>query len=622
MDFRAKSWQVQPGMNRVVGEGRTCHITPKAMEVLECLARQQGQVVAKEKIFQEVWAGTFVSDDALTRCIGEIRRAFHDDAREPSIIQTIPKRGYLMVAPVVWDPVDTATTKAPAEAIEAHTTRYADASTLWPFLWKHKWILGASGFMLLVVLVAMNFGRVSVGRRLRDDRAGIQRLAVLPLIDLSGDPSQEYFADGMTEELITQLSQIKTWKVISRTSVMLYKGSKKPLRQIARDLLADRIIEGSVRRAGGRVRIAVQLIDAVTDEHLWSGSFERELSDILLLQNGIARAVAAELNITLDQANSRHTRRVQPEAYEALLKGKYFLCRRDYAKARSHLEEASVIDPRYALAHSLLYEAEAMMSFRRDETLGGKALRALERARELDDTLAEVHTGAGDVKFYWGWQWKEGEEDFRLAVELDPTSIDSAIHYVGCLHVLARWDAAIQEYRRALQLDPVSPELNLGLLALFVDAQRYDRAMKQFHQVIELDANNGSAYEQAGSMYAALGREDEAIAAYLQAERLSGKNAEEVEQIGNAIRKGGIRAYWKQRLQQLQERSKRMHVPPFDFATLYAHLGEKDEAMKMLEMAYQQRAPRLVWIRAGAVWEPLRHDPRFQTLIHRMGFPE
>jgi len=263
-----------------------------------------------------------------------------------------------------------------------------------------------------------------------------------------------------------------------------------------------------------------------------------------------------------------------------------------------------------------------MAMYSQDQPLTDRALKAMQKARELDDNLAEVRTDIGDVRFYWDWDWTAGEAEFRRAVELDPGSADAAQHYASCLHVLRRWGEALREYRRTLRLDPVSPRMNLGLLGLFVDTHQYELAMEQFRKVIELDPNSGPAYLQAGKVYEALGRDAEAMAAYLKAGSLSGKGPEQVRALENAAKAEGVRGYWKMQLEQLRERSKQTRVPPLDFASLYVRLGEKNAAMKMLEAAYQQRAPRLVWINARAVWDPLRPDQRFKSLLRRMRFPE
>ena len=348
------------------------------------------------------------------------------------------------------------------------------------------------------------------------------------------------------------------------------------------------------------------------------------MSEVLALQSGIARTIAAELQVSLspgEHARLTRTPHVIPEAYEAYLKGWHFFNQDEFSKAAEYFEQSAAKDPEFALAHALLYEADAMMSFAQDQPLSERALNAMRKARDLDDTLAEVHTDIGDVKFYWEWEWTSGEAEFRRAVELDPGSVDAAHHYAMCLHALGRWDEALREYQRALQLDPVSPRMNAGLLALFVDTHGYESAIQQFRKVIELDPNRATAYTLAGSLYEALGKDGDAIAAYLKADRLSGRSAEHVEALGKAAGTAGLRGYWKMRLEQLREKARLSRVPPLEFALLYTRLGENDEAMKMLEAAYRQRAPRLVWIGAHAVWEPLRSDPRFQSLLRRMRFP-
>jgi TolB-like protein/DNA-binding winged helix-turn-helix (wHTH) protein len=625
MDFRVGPWLVQPGMGIISAGGRTCHITPKSMEVLACLAKRQGQVVSKKEIFREVWPETFVSDDALTRCIGELRRAFFDNARDPSIIRTVAKRGYAIAVPVDWDHGDAAE-RMPASGASLMERSRPDVGPVSRPRLRRSWIVAAGGLIAaFAVLLAIDARGLLNVLRAGGRRPAIRQIAVLPFTDLSGDPAQEYFAEGMTEQLITELSQIDSWKVISRTSVMRYKGTREPIRQIAQSLGADGIIEGSVLRSGGRVRITAQLIDASTDVHLWSGSFEREVSDVLLLQSRIARAIAAELGVAIGaRARGRlsRTRKVVPEAYEAYLKGLHFFNRDQFARAASHFEEAARIDSGFALAHAYLYEADAMTSFRQDLPVSARALSAMKTALELDDNLAEAHADAGAVRFFWDWDWKSGEAEFRRAVELDPGSVHAISHYAICLHVLRRWSEAMQQYERALQLDPVSPRMNEFLLAFLVDTRRYDLALEQFRKTIELDSNSAGAYLLAGSAYEAMGKHAEATAAYLRADKLLGKSQDRLNALEAAARTGGVRAYWRKRLEQLQQDAVRVRVPPLDLAAHHARLGENEQALGLLEDAYRHRAPRLVWINARALWEPLRSDGRFQSLLRRMGFPE
>ena len=592
--------------------GSRLKLQEQQFRILAILLEEPGRLVTREEFRKQLWpADAFVDFEAgLNTAIKKLREALDDSPVQPRYIETVPRQGYRFIAPVA-KPHEVDPGRAAAHWLRPVSVAAAAA---------------AGGLILLLaILLAVNAGRLRTRWLTRGSPAAIRVIAVLPLANLSSGLEQEYFADGMTEELITELAQIRAWKVISRTSVMRYKATKKSLPEIARELSVDAVIEGTVLRAGGRVRVTVQLIDAATDVHLWSGSFEREASDVLSLQDEIAQTIAGQLNVRLspqEHARLSRARKVVPEAYEAYLMGWHFFNRNQVQKAAAHFEEATNKDPNFALAHALLFETDALMTFGLDQPLSERALRAMERASELDDSLAEVHDALGDVKFFGHWDWAAGEAEFRRAVELDPGSVDAAHHYALCLHALTRWDAALRESRRALQLDPVSPRTKLNLLRLFLDMHRYDLAIEQFHKVIDLEPNSPGAYSQVASAYAALGREGDAIAAWLQADRLSGKSADRVSALETAARAGGTRAYWRKRLEHLQEEAKRGHLPPFTFAPLYVRLGEADKALQLLEAAYQQRVPRLAWIKAQSVWDPLRSDPRFQSLLRRMAFPE
>jgi TolB-like protein/DNA-binding winged helix-turn-helix (wHTH) protein/Tfp pilus assembly protein PilF len=599
------------------------------MEVLLCLAKRGGEVVSKEALFQEAWSGTHVTDDALTKCIGELRRILHSNRGESPLIETIAKRGYRLTATVMWDTADPIgderlpMTGADAESPQATLPAVAGA----PDRLSRVRSLKLGGVLVLTFAIAMSFGFSKLRAFFNTTRPGpeIQSIAVLPMTNLSGDAEQEYFAEGMTEELITQLAQIDALKVISRTSVMRYKGSKKSLPEIARDLGVRGIVEGTVLRIGGRVRITAQLINGETDTHLWSGSFESGLSDVLTLQRNIARSIAGELRVKIAsgvRTLARQPGPVVPEAYENYLKGHYFLDRSQFLKAASHFERATAADPNFALAHALLAEAEDMQTYGLDIPASARAVKAMETALKLDDTLAEAHMIAGDDNFFWKWAWDKGEAEFRRATELDRASADAAAHYATCLHALGRWDAASEAYRRALDLDPVSPRLNVVFLQLLVDTHKYEQAIEQFRKIIELDPNNRAAYSWAGQAYELQGRGTEATAAYIKADSLSGESTGQIQSLERAAGSGGVRGYWRRRREMLLERAKSERVPPYDFASIYVHIGDNDRAMEMLEYAYQQHAPRLAWIRARALWQPLAPDARYQSLLRRMHFPQ
>jgi TolB-like protein/lipoprotein NlpI len=446
----------------------------------------------------------------------------------------------------------------------------------------------------------------------------------LPLENLSGEADQEYFADGMTDLLTTELAQIRAWNVLARTSVRHYKRSQVPLWKIGRDLGVDRIIAGTLLRSGQRMRITIQLIDAATERHLWAGSFEREANDVIALQADVARTIAGELNVALSpqqQARLGRQRRVAPDAYDAYMRGWYLFNRARYRQAAEYFDQATRADPSFALAHALLGEADGMVSFTQDLPPTNRALAAAAKARELDDSLAEVHVLTGDMHFQ-NWEWESGLAAYRRAAELDPSSVDAARHYMIGLHAQRRWEAAERELNRALRIDPASPLLNYQKLRLLVDLHRYEPALDQFHRLMELDPSIANAYSEASRVYSALGRERDAIAALLKFRSLSGDTPESVNDLDTAARQGGIESCLRVHVQQLRQQSGHSRISPVRLAGIYTRLGDKDAAFALLETAYREHSPHLMWINARSNWDPLRPDPRFQDLLRRLRFPQ
>jgi tetratricopeptide (TPR) repeat protein len=368
----------------------------------------------------------------------------------------------------------------------------------------------------------------------------------------------------------------------------------------------------------------VQLIDARTERHVWAGSFERTRGDVIVLQADVARTIAGELNLTLSpqqEARLGRQRGVAADAYDAYLRGWYFFNRAQYQTAASYFAEATRADPNFALAYALLGEAEGMASFSQDLPPTDCALAAAARARELDDSLAEVHALTGDALSIGG-EWESGLVEYRRAAELDPASADAARHYAIGLHAQRRWEAAERELRRALHIDPASPLLNYQMLLLLVDMHRYDAALQQFQRLIELDPSSANGYSEASRAYSELARDRDAVSAFLKSQTLSGASPESISELAAAAQQGGLQSSLRAHLHQLQQRSKHARVSPVLLASIHARLGEKDAALALLEKAYSERNPRLMWIKARSVWDPLRSDPRFQALLRRMRFPQ
>src|SRR5271166_2725097 len=482
-------------------------------------------------------------------------------------------------------------------------------------------------------------GRLQVAKasrsREREPKAAagrIKAIAVLPLANLSHDPEQEYFADGMTEQLITDLAQIGALRVISRTSAMRYKGSDKPLPEIARELNVDGFVEGSVMRAGDRVRITAQLIHAATDQHIWAKSYDRDVSDVLALQSEVARAIADEVQAKLtpqERARLARARPVNPAAHEAYLKGRYSWARTTEESVRKSIEyfsEAIAKDERYALAYAGLADAynqlaNPILEIVPQGAVIPKVQAAATKALELDDTLAEAHISLGRIKFYYDWDWAGAEKSFRRAIELSPNYPYAHHVYALLLSALGRHTEAIHQSTLAQESDPVSPLVNgvAGLIYCF--ARQFGTAEEQLRKTLLFEPNFMFAHWILGGLcLVPMGRYDEAIVELQKAIALSGNVAHPRGLLGYAYAKMGRRDDALRTLEELEELSRQRYVAPVSKAFTYSALG--DERMwQELEEAYQQRSSSLVWARVFPHWDEVRLQPRFQDLLRRMNFP-
>ncbi len=480
---------------------------------------------------------------------------------------------------------------------------------------------------VLLALAALHFGRVR-SRAPRQASAGpsIESLAVLPLENLSKDPEQEYFSDGMTEELITNLARIRALRVISRTSVMGYKGTKKPLSSIARELGVDAVVEGSVMRSGEKVRITTQLVHGATDRHLWAESYQRDLRDVLTMQTEVARAIAREIEGKLtpqDEARLSSARPVNPEAHELYLKGRYALNKQteeSIRKAIDDFRQAIEKDPTFAPAHAGLADSYSSLRsvYAAPKDVMPQAKEAARKALELDDKLAEAHVSEGLVKFYYDFDWAGAEKEFQRAIELNPNLAEAHDAYAQYLAGMNRSEEAIAEVELARRLDPVSLVVLADSAWVFYCARRYDRAIEECRKALELDANFSPAYIFLGLAYEKKGRFSEAVAALEKAIQLD-TSPTALEMLGGAYAAWGKKGEAKKVLDSLTERADRRYVCPYEIATVYVGLGDKDSAFRSLEKAVEERADCIPWIKADSKIDPLRSDPRYRDLMRRLG---
>lgn len=604
-EFRLGPWLVQPSLNTVSCNGRTVRLEPKILEVLVCLAEHAGETVSKEQLIHAVWGDTFVTDDVLTRGISELRKALEDDPKQPQVIQTIPKRGYRLLLDV-----ERCEEKAPA------TQRGAPRNIAWP-----RMVLISGALLLLAVL-----GIFVLRTRIVDSpNHQITSLAVIPLSNLSGDPSQDYFAEGMTDQLITRLGQISSLRVISRMSVMQYRGTRKPLPQIARELNVDAVVEGTVLRWGDRVRITANLIQAPGDKHLWAQSYEGNLQDVLVVQDKIANAIAQQIRINLNQRPSPGTPiMVNPQAYDAYLKGLTQVWTiPGTEKSIQYFNEAIQHQPDYSDAHSGLARAYVKLGHMLalpPQTAFPKAKVEALKAIELDDTSAEAHATLGAVNYLYDWDFSGAKREIEQAVRLNPNSVFVRARSAELLSVLGRHKEAISEGRQIERIDPLSAYAETLMTERLYQARRYEEAIQQARKVLAEDPNEYIAHLYLGLSLEQKHKFPKAIEELEKAVELS-NNRIWIGFVAHAKAVAGDKAGSRKILRELELLAETGYASPWWPAMIYPDLGDKDRAFSWLEKAYEGREHDLVFSNVWPMFDSLHSDPRYKSLLERVGLP-
>jgi eukaryotic-like serine/threonine-protein kinase len=487
--------------------------------------------------------------------------------------------------------------------------------------------LAGLGLIGLLIVMAARTGVLRQWLARGGGTGRIASLAVLPLRDLTGDPKQQYLVDGMTEALTSSLAQIRSLKVIARTSSEQYKDSKKPLREIARDLGVDSVVEGSITRAGNRIRVAARLIQPESQTQLWAKSFERDVGDVLALQGEIAGAIARQIEAELttdERSRLAAPRPIDAKAYEAYLLGRFLLdqgTEESLHQARDQFTKAIEIQNDYAAAYAGLASYYAILPFYSalsPAEVFPKARAAAEKSLQLDERLAEAHASLAYIRAYYEWDWPAAEREFRRALELRPSYADAHFSYSRFLAAAGRMDEAVAEIRRAQDLDPRSLPLKANQALLSYFGGQYDEALKELLDVRKLDPTLSLAHWGIGLTYEQKGMEKEAIAALLKATSLS-KSLNLQSSLGHAYARFGKGAEARAILDVIRERSKQSYVPSYFSALIYAGLGDKDHAFEWLERAFQERSTVLAYLRLDPRLAPLRSDPRFAELLRRMG---
>ena len=490
------------------------------------------------------------------------------------------------------------------------------------------WVAGAALTTAALLGLILNRGYLLPRMPAGDAGSRISSLVVLPLANLSNDPEQEYFSDGMTEALIADLAQVGGLRVISRTSAMTYKSAHKQLPQIARELNVDAVVEGSIVRSGDRVRITAQLIDAKTDRHLWANTYERNLRDVLSLQSEVARAVAQEIKITLtpqEEARLAGARPVNPDAHEAYLRGQYFLgkgTQQTISKAIDYFNQA--IEKDAADARPYVGLANAYTALRSNylppHDVMPKAKAAATKALQLDPTLAEAHVSMGGVLMFYEYDWPGAEKELKRAIDLSPNLAIAHDYHATYLAAIGRHDEAREEIRQAQELDPLSLMILGDAGWIYYLGRQYDRTIEVSRKAIDLEPNFWYPYTNLGLGYEKVGRFAEAVAALQKARQLD-SNSSIYEMLAGAYAAWGKKDEATRVLAELTERANQHYVCPYEVATIYAGLNDKESTLQWLEKGYQERADCMPWVRSDAKLDGLRGDPRFDDLVRRLGFP-
>lgn len=581
------------------------------LQLLLALLERPGEVVTREELRRRLWSDeTFVGfEDGLNTAVRRVRDALGDSADAPAFIETLPRRGYRFIGtlePTLATPSD-----------RGGPTRRGGAK---------RHVAYWAGLAVVAVLATPAAWLAYRGREAATP--GFRSIAVLPLDNLSADPGQEYLADGITDQLITDLAKVSSLRVISRGSVMQFRGTHKTLPEIGRQLNVDVIVEGSVTRSGDRVRVTAQLIEAAADRHLWAESYERDVRDLLGLQREIAAAIADRIDVRLnarEQPEMIPAQRVHPDAYLAYIKGRVYWNQRTQGaleKGVAAFQQSIDFDPDYAPAHAGLadcYTALGYGSYLPPKVAFERAKAAALHAIALDESLADPHASLGYVKFYYEWDFAQAEREFLRAISLNPSSVTAHGWYGVYLTAMGRFDEARAEMRRAQALDPLSPAINTDLGFVEYYSGRYPEAVKQLRVTTETNPAFPLAHLWLGRTFEAQKRHDEAIVEFTAAAKVLRDWPVTMAALGHVYAVSGRRAEANQTLDDLLALSKHKYVTPYGIALVYAGLGDTESAAAWLDRAVADRANWLVWLTLDQRFDNMRGSSRFEAIVRRVG---
>jgi TolB-like protein/DNA-binding winged helix-turn-helix (wHTH) protein/Tfp pilus assembly protein PilF len=632
---RSGLFEVDLGCGELHKSGRRVSLQEQPFRVLAMLLERPGELVTREELHARLWAAdTYVGfDEGLNTAIRKLRVALGDSADSPRFIETLPKRGYRFVAPVhevIAEPPQ------PSSSVAVMTL---PSTLLGSLPW---WLLALSmGTVVLLVVVGFTYLRRShpPANSISPKR---MMLAVLPFQNMGNDPAQEYFSDGLTEETITDLGQLSPERlgIVARTSAMAYKHSNKTVSQIGHELGVDYILEGSVRREGDEARVSAQLIRVSDQTHLWAQNYQRNLHDLLQIENELGTAIArqVQVNLTSQQiVDLSKMRTVNPEAYDLYLKGRFYWNERNPAAIKEsigYFQRATALDPDFALAYVGLADAynigNILGAYSPKESLPAAKVAAT-KALALDPSLAEAHAALGMEKSHYEYDFPGAQKEFLQAIELNPNSAYAHFFYSNCyLAPMGRMSEAISENKKALELDPLSLPMNNFMGMTYMFAGDYEKSYQQFQHTIAMDPTFPLAHEYLSSLLKMTEKYEEGIEEHEKAEVLSGSSPEnaaaEANLMRQALKTGGEKGLWEKNIELIlaaRKRSQSDVVSSGLVAAVYALAGDKDCAFEWLNKAYAERDGEIITLmKVDPSFKNLRDDPRFAAFLRRLGLPE
>ncbi len=624
------SFEFDPKTGELRKHGLRIKLNGQPVDMLTILLEHPGQVVTREALQKRLWpANTCVDfEQSLNAAVKRLRAALGDSADAPLFIETLPRRGYRFIAPIT-QPAEDVPRAGPSTLEPAPLEADIRKPVTWRASGWRQFILIAAAVAVLVLLFTVSANPSGVFSTLRALilSGRIRSLAVLPLVNLSRDSEQDYFVDGMTDALRERLEGISSLRVISRTSSMHYRGSNKPLREIARELNVDAVVDGSVLNSGERVRINVELIQAGMDRHIWSNSYEGDLRDVFILQASVARKIADEIRVTLtapDRARLTRARTTDPDAFQAYSKGRFWWNKRteeDLKKAIGFFQQAIDKDPNYALAYDGLADCWIPLGwygFVAPSEAFPRARDAITKALSLEDSLAEAHTSLAFVTVYYDRDWAGADREFRRAIELNPNYANGHHWYAEFLSLVGRHAQAIEESQRARELDPLSSIIDAWVSSRYYFARHYEDAIKEGRNAVDLGPDFAPAHMVLGHAYEQNGMLKEAVAEFEAASRLGGGSIYSAS-LAHALARAGRRSEALNLLDALRTTARRRFVSSYDLAICEIGMGNKEQTLDLLTAAFEEHSPRVAFIGVDPRFDDLRADRRFAALLRLLG---